>query len=115
YKDLVHRWSASFEPLIAAGAPCQKAGRAIASLEARLPAEVFVLSGLPVPQLANEGGLGPAAYEVAGLRRVPRDFANQMDLTLVPGDFTWSWLFSHEADAWVSEHLYERTGDREPG
>jgi hypothetical protein len=77
------------------------------SLEARLPAGVHVLSGLPVPQQLNTGGRGPAAYRVAGLRIVPRELANQLELIIVSDDFAWTCIFSHEAEVWVDEQLYE--------
>jgi hypothetical protein len=51
YKGLVRRWSETFAPLVAADAKCTKGGRAMVSLQARLPTNVIVVSGLPVPEL----------------------------------------------------------------
>lgn len=106
YKSLVRRWSETFAPLVAADAKCTKGGRAMASLQASLPANVIVVSGLPVPELCNTGGLGPAAFRTQGLMRVDRDWANRLELILVSDDFSWALVYSHEAGALVWEHLY---------
>ena len=107
YKALVRRWSETFAPLVAADAKCTKGGRAMVSLQARLPANVIVMSGMPVPDLCNTGGRGPAGFRVQGLRHVDRDWANSMELILAADDFSWAFVFSHEAGAWVWEHLYD--------
>lgn len=107
YKDLVRRWTTVFSPLVASGAQCLQGSRAILSLEARLPAQVYLLSGIEVPQLANMGGQGPTAYRVNGLRGMSRDLANRLELILVAADFAWSWVFSHEAGAFEWEQMYE--------
>src|ERR1043165_6770330 len=107
YKALVRRWSETFAPLVAADAKSTKGGRAMVSLQARFPANVIVMSGVAVPELCNTGGRGPAAFRAQGLMRVDRDWANSMELILVPDDFSWSFVFSHEAGAFVWEHLYE--------
>lgn len=82
-------------------------GRAMVSFEARLPADVIVLSGLAVPKLCNTGGMGPAAFRAQGLMLVDRDWANERELILVADDFSWAIVFSHEAGALVWEHLYD--------
>ena len=69
--------------------------------------EGIYFSGLPVPELCNTGGLGPAAFRAQGLMRVDRDWANRMELILVSEDFLWALVFSHEAGAFVWEHLYD--------
>lgn len=107
YKALVRRWSETYAPLVVADAKCTKGGRAMVSLQARLPANVIVISGLPVPELCNTGGRGPAAFRAQGLMRVDRDWANSMELILAADDFSWAFVFSHEAGAWVWEHLYD--------
>jgi hypothetical protein len=107
YKALVRRWSEVFARLVAAGSKCMKGGRAMVSLEARLPADVIVISGLRIPDLCNTGGMGPAAFRAQGLMRVDRDWANRMELVLVADDFSWTIVFSHEAGAFVWEHLYD--------
>jgi hypothetical protein len=107
YKALVCRWSETFVPLVASDSKCTTGGRAMVSLEARLPADVIVVSGLPVPDLCNTGGMGPAAFRAKGLMRVDRDWANRMELVLVSADFSWAFVFSHEAGALVWEHLYD--------
>jgi hypothetical protein len=114
YKTLVRHWSERFSPLIAAGASCLQGSRAMLSLENRLPADVYVLSGMRVPQLANMGGRGPAAYQAIGLRSIPRVSANRMELIVVSVDFTWSCVFSHEAGAFVWEQLYECGANAQP-
>ena len=108
YKAVVRRWFESFARIVQAGDSRFVGNRAILSLDARLPADVHVFSGVRVPQLANMGGLGASAYQVSGLRRVPRDTANRFELIVVSVDFDWSCVFSHEAGAFVWEHLYER-------
>src|SRR5262245_39298437 len=79
YKALVRRWSETFAPLVAADAKCTKGDRAMVSLQARLPANVIIMSGVPVPELCNTGGRGPAAFQTQGLMRVDRDWANGME------------------------------------
>ncbi len=106
YKALVRRWSEVFLPLVAAGGARLQGSRAMLSLEERLPADVFVVSGLQVPRFANTGGYGTAAYE-AELRCAPRDFANHLELVMISADFSWSCIFSHEAGTSVWEQLYE--------
>lgn len=107
YKALVRRWSETFAPLVASGSKCTKGGRAMVSLEGRLPADVIVVSGLPVPEFCNTGGMGPAGFRAQGLIRVDRVWANRMELVLVSDDFLWTIVFSHEAGAFVWEHLYD--------
>jgi hypothetical protein len=107
YKALVRRWSDAFGALVAARAKCLKGGWAMASLRARLPADVYVLSGLPVRQVMNTGGAGPAAFLARGLRNVPPDLANQRELIVASEDFAWSCIFTHEAGMWGWEQLYE--------
>ncbi len=114
YKALVRRWSDVFSPLVAAGDARLHGRRAMTSLEERLPASVFVVSGLRVPRFANTGGYGAAAYE-AELRHAPRDSANHMELVLISIDFSWSCIFSHEAGTLVWEQLYECEGNASEG
>ena len=57
-------------------------------------------------RLANMGGRGAAAYAATGLRGLRRDLANRMELVLASDDLAWSCVFSHEAGAFVWEHLY---------
>jgi hypothetical protein len=109
YKALVRRWTESYSHLLATRLPRHQQGyRAMLSLEDRLPANVFLFSGLKVPQLDNLGGSGPAAYRAIGLQRLSRDLANQLELIVSSEDLAWSCIFSHEAGAWVWEQLYER-------
>ena len=114
FKALVRRWSGCFSPLITANVSCLQGHRAIHSLEARLPADVVLLIGIRVPQLANTGGPSAAAYSATGLRSLRRDLANRMELVLSSDDLAWSCVFSHEAGAFVWEHLYERDPDASP-
>jgi hypothetical protein len=107
YKALVRRWSKTFAPFVATDAKCINGGRAMVLLQARLPANVIVMSGVPVPKLCNTGGQGPAAFRAQGLLRVDRDWANRMELILASDDFSWALVFSHEAGAFVWEHLYD--------
>ncbi len=109
YIGLVRQWRAGFLPLITVGTPTFQGNRAMQVLEKRLPAEVWVLSGLQVPELANTGGQGAAGYQAAGLRSVKRELANQLELILAAGDLSWSCVFSHEAGAFVWEGLYEQS------
>src|SRR5262245_36536606 len=80
YRAMVRRWFETFAPLVACDSKCTKGGRAIVSLEGRLPADVIVISGLAVPELCNTGGLGPAAFRAQGLIGVDRDWANRREL-----------------------------------
>jgi hypothetical protein len=107
YKALARRWSECFSPLIASETPCLQGLRAVQALEARLPTDVVLLSGIQVPRLANMGGRGAAAYMAIGLRSLHRELANRMELVLASDDLAWSCVFSHEAGAFVWEHLYE--------
>lgn len=107
YKALVRGWSETFSPLVGGDIRCAKGGRAMVSLQTRLPANAMVISGLPVPELCNTGGRGPAAYRAHGLMRVDRAWANRMELILASADFSWTLVFSHEAGAFVWEHLYD--------
>jgi hypothetical protein len=81
------------------------------SVADRLPADVYLFSGLLVPRLANMGGCGPAGYRANKLRNVCKDLANRSELILVSSDLGWSCVFSHEAGAFVNEHLYERASN----
>jgi hypothetical protein len=61
---------------------------------------------MPIDSLSNAGGKGPAGYQALGVRHVPRDFANQLELIVVSPDFSWSCAYSHEAGAFTEEVLY---------
>lgn len=74
YAALVRRWRESFLPLIAAGVPSSQGNRAMQAIAERLPADVWVFSGVQVPELQNTGGLGATGYDVAGLQGVPREW-----------------------------------------
>ena len=74
----------------------------------RLPTDVWLFSGVQLPELANTGGLGPAGYQAVGLRNIRRELANRLELILAARDLSWSCVFSHEAGAFVWECLYDR-------
>src|SRR5215469_1171431 len=96
YVALVRRWQEGFLPLIAAGTPSFQGNRAIQVIADLLPADVWLLSGVQVLELANTGGLGAAGYQVVGLRRIQRELANRMELIIAARDLCWSCVFSHE-------------------
>ena len=109
YVALVRRWRDGFLPLIAAGAPSSQGNRAMQAIADRLPADVWLFSGVRVPELENTGGRAAAGYRAAGLRGMRRELANRLELVAVAADLSWSCVFSHEAGAWVWECLYEQT------
>jgi hypothetical protein len=115
YVAIVRRWRDSFLSRIAANTPSSQGNRAMQAIAERLPTDVWLFSGVEVPELANAGGLGAAGYHAVGLRNLRRELANQMELVVVAGDLSWSCVFSHEAGEWVWECLYERTQEAEPG
>ncbi len=106
YIDLIRRWRVEFLPLIAFG-PSFRGERALQIVAERLPADVYLFSGVEVPELANTGGRWAAGYRAVGLRSLWRKLANQRELVIAAGDLSWSCVFSHEAGAWVWECLYE--------
>ena len=107
YKSLVRRWFEGFLHLVEADASSFRGSRALLAVESRLPANVYLLSGVRVPALANAGGLGPAAYLANELRSIRAELANRLELIVVSENFAWSCVFSHEAGAFVSEQMYE--------
>ncbi len=115
YKTLVRRWSSLFGPLIDADLAVFKGVRAILSLESRLPGDVFLFSGVEVPQLMNTGGLGASAYRALGLRALSSELANQLELIALSGNSSWCCVFSHEARSWVWEQMYQRESSEHPG
>jgi hypothetical protein len=115
YKTLVRRWSSLFGPLIDADLAVFKGSRAISSLESRLPGDVILFSGVRVPGLSNNGGLGAAAYRAVGLRALSSELANQLALIALSVDFSWCCVFSHEAGSWVWEQMYQREPSDNPG
>jgi hypothetical protein len=108
YVALVCQWRGDFLPLIAAGTYSFQGERAMQAIVERLPADVWVFSGVQVPELANTGGLGATGYQVVGLRKIQRELANRLELIITARDLSWSCVFSHEAGAIVWESLYER-------
>ena len=114
YAALVRRWRGGFLPLIAVGAPSSQGNRAMQVIADRLPADVWLFSGVQVPGLQNTGGGGAAGYRAAGLRGMCRELANRLELVAVAADFSWSCVFSHEAGYHVWEELYERSPEAEP-
>jgi hypothetical protein len=114
YVALVRRWHDGFLPLIAAVAPSSQGDRAMQALADRLPADVWLFSGVQVPELENAGGRGAAGYRAAGLRSMRRGLANRLELVAVAADHSWSCMFSHEAGYHVWEELYERSPEVEP-
>ncbi|MCE9557232.1 MAG: hypothetical protein K8T91_28115 [Planctomycetes bacterium] len=107
YVELVRRWREGFLPLIAAGTASFTGNRAMQVIAERLPADVWLFSGVQVPKLANTGGLGAAGYHATGLRNMRRELANQLELIAAVSNLSWSCVFSHEAGAFVWECLYE--------
>jgi hypothetical protein len=107
YVALVGRWRDSFLSLIGAKLSTFQGNRAMQAVAERLPADVWLFSGLQLPELANRGGRGPAGYQAAGLRGVRRELANQLELVVAAADLSWSCVFAHEAGAFVRECLYQ--------
>src|SRR6516162_9057902 len=95
YVALVRRWRDGFLPLIAAGAPSSQGNRAMQAIADRLPADVWLFSGVRVPELENTGGRAAAGYRAAGLRGMRRELANRLELVAVAADLSWSCVFSH--------------------
>jgi hypothetical protein len=108
YKTLIKHWSSLFGSLIDADLAVFTGNRAILSLESRLPGDVFLFSGVEVPQLMNTGGRGAAAYRALGLRALSRELANQLELVATSADSSWCCVFSHEAGSFVWEQMYQR-------
>ena len=108
YTALVGRWSSLFGPLIEVGLAAAGGSAATWLLRSRLPCDVFLFSGLPVPRVSNTGGLGAAGYRALGLTSLDTDLANGLELIVVALDFRWCRLYTHEADSWATEELYER-------
>jgi len=108
YLRLVQQWREDFMPLIVAGTPSAQGDRAMEAVAERMPADVWLFSGVTVPELANMGGSGAAGYQAAGLRRIWRELANRLELVFAASDLSWSCVFSHEAGAFVWECLYDR-------
>ena len=106
YVALVRQWRNDYMPLIAGGEYVFQAGRAIHAFEGRLPTNVWLFSGVHVPELANMGGSGAAGYQAVKLRSLRRELASELELIVVACDLSWSCVFSHET--W--EQLYERKG-----
>jgi hypothetical protein len=106
YAALVRRWRDAFLERTHNSSTSLQGAKAMAFLDARLPADLLVISGLRIDSLCNAGGCGPAGYQARGVRSVPRDFANEMELIIVSADFSWSCVYSHEADAFFRETLY---------
>jgi hypothetical protein len=113
YVALVRRWRAEFLPLIAAGAPSFQGNRAMQAIAERLPTDVWLFSGVQVPELANTAGQGAAGYRAAGRRSMRRALANRLELVTAAGDLSWSCVFSHEAGSLVWECLYDRSPEAE--
>jgi hypothetical protein len=115
YVALVQQWRDTFLTSVMAETPSLHGVRAMQAIAERLTADIWVLSGIRIPQLANMGGQGPAGYDVAGLRSVPREMANHLELVVAARDLSWSCVFSHEAGSSVWECLFERRPQAQPG
>src|SRR5262245_20513778 len=94
YVALVRRWREGFVPLIAAATPSSQGNRAMQAIAERLPADVWLFSGVQVPELANTGGRGAMGYQAVGLRSLRRELANRLELVAVASDLSWSCVFS---------------------
>jgi hypothetical protein len=111
YVALVRRWRDSFWSAIKAERPSLRGHQAIHAVGERLPADVWLLSGIQVPELANMGGQGAAGYQVAGLRSMKRELANRFELVVAPSDLSWTCVFSHEGNDLVWECFFELTAE----
>jgi hypothetical protein len=107
YASLIDQWSALFQPLIRAGNVAHKGHQAIMVVESSLPCDTFLFNGVQIPQVANLGGRGRAAYRALGLRALDRDLANRLELVAVAVNFSWCCVFAHEAGAFAWEQLYQ--------
>jgi hypothetical protein len=114
YAALVRRCRDTFLPSVMAETPSLHGDRAMQAIAERLPADIWVFSGIRIPEMANMGGQGAAGYEVAGLRNLPRELANHLELVVVAENFSWSCVFSHEAGSCVWECLFEQRPDAQP-
>src|SRR5262249_32308273 len=63
YVGLVRRWRDGFLPLIAAAAPSWQGNLAMQAIAERLPADVWLVGGVRVPDLQNTGGRGAATIK----------------------------------------------------
>jgi hypothetical protein len=113
YAALVRRWRGLFLPLVASAARTAQGARAMQALAKRLPADVWLFSGVAVPQVANLGGVGAAGYRAAGLKSLHRELANRLELIVAADDLSWTCVFSHEAGAFTWECLYEIRSTRQ--
>src|SRR5438067_2078624 len=80
YVALVRRWRQDFLPRIAAAPRRFQGDGAMQAIAERLPGDVWLFSGVQVPELANTGGPGATGYHAVGLRNVRRDLANGWEL-----------------------------------
>ena len=107
YKALVKSWSTLFIPLIESGKRSFEGYFAIEAFGKHIPADVYLFSGIRIPQLLNNG-LVAFAYRTDQLCELDRDLANCLDLVVVNSNMAWSCVYSHEAGSWVWEQFYDR-------
>lgn len=105
---LAATWESRYRTYIERQPRCVTGERAVYALAQRLPANLVILSGIKVPQHANLGGNGRAAFRAEALRRVDRDLANTLELIVSAADFSWSCVFTHEGGGgYAYETLYD--------
>lgn len=107
YVAIARSWREHYLTLIQGAKYSQLGERAIQAVAESLPCDVYVFSGLLLPELANTGGLGAGGYDVVGLKNIHRNLFNRLELIAVSRDLSWSCVFSHEAGAFVAGSLYE--------
>jgi hypothetical protein len=106
YKAIRRGWQEHFGVLAASVPGWLHGHRALAWLREQLPADVLLFNGVLIPRLANMGGGPTTGYQARGLRHIRRNLANQYELIVVSADFSWTCVFSHEAESLVWEELY---------
>jgi len=107
YKEQATRLRSVFQPLVEDERSWRCGHRAVAWLPDQLPAPLLLLSGIPVPRLAGEGGGGPASYLVS-LQTLDLDVVRAAELIVISQDYRWCCVFTHESGSLVHEELFAR-------
>jgi hypothetical protein len=108
YKRAVDNWNAAFREPIEQRQQHQTGVQALEEFRSRLPSDVLFLSGIRIPDVANLGGRGAAAYSATALTGLDLDMARMLELVVVAQHFSWCLLLSHETGSWYREEFWRR-------
>ena len=110
YKRVVEDFQRRFSPAIERERYNSKGERAQKDLLERLPTDVILFSGLPIPTVGNMGGLFPTAYRARDLQEISPELFGKHELLLMCVELEWTCLFSHETGpgGWCAEQFYRR-------